>query len=519
MWKIAVILTIPYRSSIRHLRGPAATSWLSGNIHRWQVDDAAWIATYGPTFKFKGWFCVHALYTLDAKALNHVLTHSSNYPKPGTVAFMLGKFLSVRMCVSGASLCPFPQNPAFWPAQIRELESIFVEKAHELKNVWKARTLMSQDAVTIDVASDMSKTALDMIGLAGFNYPLNSLDESGKPNELNAAFTSVFGALTGGGRGTVYTLLLHHMVPLSRYLPGEFSRLRDASQEVTRRVGMQLIREKKADVVKAMSSGKEWSEVLGSRDLLTLLIKANMNSNIPEHQRLSDEDVLAREFLIAGHETTSYGMTWCLFALAQVPEVQQKLREELLAVETEAPSMDELNALPYLDAVVRETLRVHPPVRHTVRVALKDDVIPFGTPFYDRHGRVQDCVRQVMRKDMQVIIPIQTINTSEAIWGEDTSEFRPERWEMRPDAAQSVPGVWGNLMTFLGGPHACIGYRFALMEMKTLLFVLVRSFTFGLALPAEDIIKKSAIVQRPYIRNALEKGSQLPLRVTLYKPT
>ncbi|KAH9910895.1 cytochrome P450 [Fomitopsis serialis] len=490
-------------SSIRHLRGPAATSWLSGNIHRWQVDDAAWIDTYGPTFEFKDWFCADALYTLDAKALNHVLTHSSNYPKPGTVAFMLGE-------IFGHGDQHRQQNPAFWPAQIRELESIFVEEAHKLKNVWKARTLMSQDAVTIDVASDMSKTALDMIGLAGFNYPLNSLDESGKPNELNAAFTSVFGALTGGGRGTVYTLLLHHLVPLSRYLPGEFSRLRDASQEVTRRVGMQLIREKKADVLKAMSSGKESSEVLGSRDLLTLLIKANMNSNIPEHQRLSDEDVLAR------HETTSYGMTWCLFALAQVPEVQQKLREELLAVETETPSMDELNALPYLDAVVRETLRVHPPVRHTVRVALKDDVIPFGTPFYDRHGRVRDCVR--MRKGMQVIIPIQTINTSKPVWGEDASEFRPDRWEKRPDAAQSVPGVWGNLMTFLGGPHACIGYRLALMEMKALLFVLVRSFTFELALPAEDIIKKSAIVQRPYIRDALEKGSQLPLRVKLYKP-
>ena len=41
---------------------------------------------------------------------------------------------------------------------------------------------------------------------------------------------------------------------------------------------------------------------------------------------------------------------------------------------------------------------------------------------------------------------------------------RPERWESIPEAAHSIPGVWGNLLTFLGGPHACIGYRFSVVE-------------------------------------------------------
>ena len=42
--------------------------------------------------------------------------------------------------------------------------------------------------------------------------------------------------------------------------------------------------------------------------------------------------------------------------------------------------------------------------------------------------------------------------------------YRPERWANIPDAAASVPGVWANLMTFIGGPRACIGYRFSLVE-------------------------------------------------------
>ena len=77
---------------------------------------------------------------------------------------------------------------------------------------------------------------------------------------------------------------------------------------------------------------------------------------------------------------------WALFALAQKPETQQKLRDELLAVPTETPDMDDLNALPYLDAVVRETLRVHAAVTAISRSVNKDDVIPLNVPFVDKKG-------------------------------------------------------------------------------------------------------------------------------------
>jgi cytochrome P450 len=99
--------------------------------------------------------------------------------------------------------------------------------------------------------------------------------------------------------------------------------------------------------------------------------------------------------MVAGHETTSTGTTWAIFALTQNQAAQRRLRDELRAVLTEAPSMDELNALPYLDAVVRETLRVHAPVSNTSRVAMRDDVIPVGEPFSDRSGEVQHEIRCV----------------------------------------------------------------------------------------------------------------------------
>ena len=98
-------------------------------------------------------------------------------------------------------------------------------------------------------------------------------------------------------------------------------------------------------------------------------------------------------FLVAGHETTSTAVTWCLFALTQAPLVQDKLRQELFTLNTETPTMDELMALPYLDAVVRETLRVHAPVPFTIRRAMNDEVIPVGEPYTDRHGEVRDDIR------------------------------------------------------------------------------------------------------------------------------
>jgi len=65
-----------------------------------------------------------------------------------------------------------------------------------------------------------------------------------------------------------------------------------------------------------------------------------------------------------------------LFGLCTNLEAQRKLREELLALATDDPTMDELKALPYLDMVVRESLRLHSAVFHTNRIAIKDTVLP-----------------------------------------------------------------------------------------------------------------------------------------------
>ena len=127
-------------------------------------------------------------------------------------------------------------------------------------------------------------------------------------------------------------------------------------------------------------------------------------------------------FFGAGHETSATATTWALFALTQAPECQVKLREELLSVATNTPSMEQLNNLPYLDTVVRESLRVHSPAPITFRVAQEDDIIPLEIPFVDVDGKTQMEIK-ITKGDL-VTIPIQAVNKCEKIWGKDAAQFR-----------------------------------------------------------------------------------------------
>ncbi|KIK80380.1 hypothetical protein PAXRUDRAFT_833550 [Paxillus rubicundulus Ve08.2h10] len=522
-WKFLRLVYHELRSPLRHLPGPKSSSLIYGNMGDiWKAENSIlheqWVKEYGNTLKYKGFFSTNRLFTMDPRAINYVLTHSSDFQKPSQVRYSLSQILGEGVLfVEGAQHRQQRRimNPAFGPAQIRALTDIFLAKAIQLRNVWSseiADAAQNATSTRIDVLPWLSRMTLDVIGLAGFNYDFNALNATEQPNELNAAFATMF---TATQRFSIFPIL-QARIPLLRLIPSDRARKIQVAQRTMARIGKELLAKAKAAARAGTAEGGEIEKSsIQGRDLLTLLVKANMATDIPETQRLSDEDVLAQvpTFLVAGHETTSTATTWALYALSQAPEVQTKLRKELFSIETETPSMDDLLALRYLDFVVRETMRVHAPVPGTVRMAMKDDFLPLEKPFADKHGVVHDSIR--VKKGDPIFIPILAMNRSEALWGPDAHEFKPERWDNLPKAVSDIPGVWGHLLTFLGGPRACIGYRFSLVEMKALLFTLVRAFEFELAVPASDIRKKSTIVQRPILRSDPTNKAQLPL---LLKP-
>ncbi|TFK61485.1 cytochrome P450 [Pluteus cervinus] len=509
VFKFAEIYYNQWTSPIRDLPGPKSPSWLWGNI--WEISSdpptiqEKWVEQYGLTIKYKGFFGMTRLFTTDPKAIGHILMNSQEYQKPEHLRYVWDQIVgSGLLVVEGEKRKQQRRvmNPAFGAAQIRELTEIFIDKSAELRDAWTREIAKQGEYGEVEVLGWLGDATLNIIGVAGFNHHFDNLGETPKPDDFYEAFLLVLEANKGLVLG-----FLRSMFPLFRLLPNTRRAEVRKAQATMARVGNQLLREIKARGVDPEQAAKK------RRDVLSLLVQANMSKEIPESQRMSDEDVLAQlpTFIIAGHETTSIATTWALYALCRDQEIQKKLREELISVPTENPTMDDLNALPYLDSVIRETLRLFPPQVSALRIATRDDVLPLSKPFTDRRGRVQEGLS--IRKGQILTIPILNLNRAKWIWGKDAVEFRPGRWASVPEAALAIPGTWGNMMSFLGGPRACVGYRFALVVMKALLFTLIRSFEFKLAVPVEDVAKDEMIMQRPVLKSDPKRGSQMPLLV------
>ncbi|KZP28257.1 cytochrome P450 [Athelia psychrophila] len=515
--KVAAFIWHQVTTVKRQMRGPKAKSWIFGCYDSFASADNAevdekWIEQFGPTFKYHAFLNVTRLFTLDPRALAHILQHDAIYEKPEPVRWALSRTLGQGVLFVEGEQHKVQRrimNPAFGPVQVRELTEIFMEKACQLRDIWSgeitknAPPAPAPPTARIEVMGYLSRATLDIIGKAGFNYEFNALHPISKDNELSGAFARLFKA---AGSNKVLGFL-QAWFPIFRAIPTSQGRAIADARDTMSRIGTKLL-----DDAHAAAAAGDVGD--GGRDLLSLLVKANTDPALPADQRMADSDVLAQvpTFLVAGHETTSTATTWALFALTQSPDVQALLRDELLAADLgDSPSMDDLNALPYLDRVVREVLRLHSPIPRTVRVAKATDEIPCATAWVDKKGVERHTIR--VTKGDSIAIPIRALNRSTAVWGEDALEFKPERWEKVPEGATHVPGIWGHQLSFLAGPRACIGYRFSLVEIKALLYTLVRAFEFELAVAPEDVVSRSTAVQRPYVRTEMEKGMQLPLIV------
>ncbi|KAJ6587651.1 cytochrome P450 [Mycena vulgaris] len=512
LYRVFKMAYMELSSPLRNLPGPKSAHWVTGNLME-IIDDLdlgveeSWLKRYGPTLRVHGFFGGSILYTMDTKAIQHILTNSHNYQKPEIDRYSLARIVGPGILVVEGDVHRQQRkamNPAFGAPQIRELTGIFVDKSVQLRDIWASEAAKNGGVAHVEAISWLNKATLDIIGLAGFNHDINALGtKSGqKTDDLAAAFET----LTGNSSFTAMRVLQFFFPPL-RQISTKEDKIGAEAQATMMRIGRELL----ADSKRAIAESGTF-ETGRARDLLSLLVRANTSKEIPVDQRLSDADVLAQvpTFLVAGHETTSTAVTWALFALTQNTAAQTRLRTELLSLDNDYPTMDDLNNLPYLDCVVREVLRLHAPVQLTLRKSLSDDVLPFGVPCVDSNGTVHDALR--IPAGTSILIPITEVNRDPRVWGLDAKEFIPERWES--PIKNTIPGVWGQMLTFNGGPRSCIGYRFSLVEMKALLFTLVRDLEFELAVPGADVGRKSGnVTQLPMLRSEPKAGHQLPLRV------
>ncbi|KAJ7456460.1 cytochrome P450 [Mycena latifolia] len=549
VWLVNLLVVAPRLDPLRSLPGPDASAFEShfNEVNDPDITPAIYNDWHEKPYHGYGKHD-YRLMSFDLRVLSHVLS-SPTYEKPWQTRAYVGRLLGRGVFnMEGDEHKAIRKliGPAFTTQAVKGMRPIFFQKAEELRDRWDA--LLSASAstsststepptpTTLDVAHWISRATFDIFGLAGFDYHFNALHDeseqvysayrrmfaiSDKASQFRDAETTLF-PNRGENLGKLDTMLK----------PDEDDRTTQQCLKTIRDCGMGLIQTKR-EVIMA----EKLDFCSEEKDILSLLIKSNL-SNEPS-ARLSDTELLDQlsSFLFAGSDSTALTITWCLYLLSQYPDVQTRLRAEIMftpafsdaatskrnstsSVSSTSSVMqaDIIDALPFLDAVVRETLRVIPPVHGTVRVATTDDLIPISHPVVLRNGKIiheNEHIR--IRKGSFVHIPLEGINLSEDIWGSDAREFNPDRWTCLPAGAKppSFPGV-ANVMSFSFGGHSCPGYRFSLSEIKIIIATLLPQFAFT---PVEgiEIGKYNSVLTRPFVRDQLASGGiQLPLRITRY---
>ncbi|PFH47813.1 hypothetical protein AMATHDRAFT_50010 [Amanita thiersii Skay4041] len=511
-------------SRIVPLRGPPNENFLLGltpkllsALDRGSYYES-WANEYGSIYKVPTAFGGNRIVLCDPKAFAHFHAKDTfTYSQMPFSRNFLVKFFGQNMLSTEKDDHRRQRRamaPAFSNAALRRATSVFYDSAYKLKTYWDAQ-FESQSEVVIDVQKWMNRITLDSIGIAGFGHDFHSLD--GHQSAVIDAFNS-FGA-TNQGLLSRLQIVIGPIIPSVLNIPTQRARLFSQLATNVNKIALELL-ERTREESKGEDSGD-----LKDKSIIGLLIKGESPDT---NFKLLHQEVMGHInlFLLAGTLTYlmleksllksmlnihTVSLTWCLYELARNPDKQQKLREELSSFNTSDPTWDELTSgIPYLDAVVHETLRIHPPVEEITRMAAEDDVVPLSAPITIATGEIVDTI--MIPKGTMVTSPLMYINRSDQFWGPDAKRFIPERWlEEHKGPAKDFHGH-RHLYTFSDGPRICLGKGFALAEFKAVLSVLIRNFSYEMLEGTNTEIElHTSILPRPKLKG--EMSASFPMRV------
>jgi len=200
-----------------------------------------------------------------------------------------------------------------------------------------------------------------------------------------------------------------------------------------------------------------------------------------ENQGLIDGKSIQEEvdtFMFEGHDTTATAVTWALHVFGCYPEIQQKVYEEICQVcgDSSEITSDHLSKLTYLECCIKEILRLYPSVPMIVRrlgapITIGEHTIPAG---------------------VEVLINIFLIHRDPNFW-EDAELFKPERFSQNDSTKRHAFAY----VPFSAGSRNCIGQRFALMEEKVMLALLLRSFEVESMRRRDEQFCRTELILRP----------------------
>ena len=333
-------------------------------------------------------------------------------------------------------------QPAFHQERIAAYTEVMVAYTERMLASWK-------DGQGLDVHEAMMRLTLDIVAKTLFDT-----DVSREAEDVGAALQFLMGKFM---RQAAFAFLLPDSIPIPTT-----RRLRRAVGQLDK-VIYEIIRRRRA-------SGTM------SGDLLSVLLQAQDDEGLGMTDRQLHDEIMT--LFLAGHETTANALSWTWLLLGQHPEVEEKLVEEIQRVlGGRAPTASVLPRLTYTEMVLREAMRLYPPVWVIGRRALA----PFRLGNYELPAETN-------------VVMSQLITHRDAKYFPEPERFDPDRWRPNDPRNLSLPRF--AYFPFGGGPRVCIGAGFSMMEAVLLLATIAQNFKLTLV-PGQTIEKLPSVTLRP----------------------
>lgn len=352
--------------------------------------------------------------------------------------------------------------PAFGPLSIRNM----FDDMHDMATQLAMKLARAGPDYVMDAADDFTRLTLDTIALCSMDFRFNSFytDKLHPFVAAMAAFLSESSA-----RGSRPAMI----APLYRAKNKKYFE----DIEVMRGTANEVIQHRR-------------THPSDRKDLLNSMLNGVDSKT---GGKLDDSCVISNliTFMIAGHETTSGTLTFAFYELLNHAEAYEKAQKEVDDVIGKNPvTVDHLSKLKYLNAILRETLRLHGPVGSLPLTPLEDTVIG------DKYA---------IGKGETVMVILQRLHEDPNVWGDDALEWKPER--MVDEKFNALPkNAW---RPFGNGARACIGRPFAWQEAVLVLAMLLQNFNFQMDNPSYTLAIKQTGTIKPkdfYMRASLRHG-------------
>lgn len=237
-------------------------------------------------------------------------------------------------------------------------------------------------------------------------------------------------------------------------------------------------------VIKAIIHRRHSTKSDNARNILSLALK---DTEALTTQLVDEACDQIKTFLLAGHDTTSITIAWIMYELSLTPHALKAVRAELDAIFGPATGVaevrdrllspggpDALNSMKYISAVIKETLRLHPPAG-TARMSTSGAGFTVRAP-----GGQEYCL------DGMIVYNCETlIQRDPEVYGDSAESFVPERWIGQDNespgknsiesSSQIPPSAW---RPFERGPRNCIGQEFATIELRVIIAAIARRYDF-----------------------------------------